>query len=51
MDKATKDYLLNKMRKLRFKSRRARINDTKKFTKKRDWKKFRANINKGDKNV
>ena len=46
MDKETKDYLMKKMEQLRHKVLKA-----KKFTKKKDWKDFRANINKGEKNV
>lgn len=41
MDKQTKDYLAKKMKELRHKGLKA-----KKFTNKKDWKYFRANINK-----
>lgn len=41
MDKETKDYLANKMKELRRKIFKAN-----KFEKKKDWKDFRANINK-----
>ena len=41
MDRETKDYLANKMKELRQKVFKA-----KKFEKKKDWKYFRANINK-----
>lgn len=44
MDKETKDYLVKKMKELRHKVIKA-----KKFTKKKDWKNFRAKVNK-DKN-
>ena len=41
MDNETKDYLAKKIKELRRKVLKA-----KKFEKKKDWKKFRANINK-----
>ena len=41
MDKETKEYLLHKMQELRRKVLKA-----KKFEKKKDWKDFRANVNK-----
>ena len=41
MDKETKDYLAKKLKELRQKVFKA-----KKFEKKKDWKEFRANINK-----
>ena len=41
MDKETKEYLLHKMQELRRKVLKA-----KKFEKKKDWKYFRANVNK-----
>ena len=41
MDKETKDYLAKKMKELRRKVLKAN-----KFEKKKDWKEFRANINK-----
>ena len=44
MNKETKEYLAKKMVVLRRKELKA-----KKFTKKKDWKQFRANINKGEK--
>lgn len=43
MDKETKDYLAKKMKELRQKVFKA-----KKFEKKKDWKDFRANINKDE---
>lgn len=44
MNKETKNYLMKKMQELRQKVLRA-----KKFTKKKDWKNFRANVNKEEK--
>ena len=41
MDDETKDYLAKKIKELRRKVLKA-----KKFEKKKDWKEFRANINK-----
>ena len=41
MDRETKDYLAKKMKELRRKVLKA-----KKFENKKDWKEFRANINK-----
>lgn len=41
MDRETKNYLAKKMKELRRKSLKA-----KKFSKKKDWKYFRANKNK-----
>ena len=41
MDNETKEYLLHKMQELRRKVLKA-----KKFEKKKDWKEFRANVNK-----
>ena len=41
MDKETKEYLLHKMQELRRKVLKA-----KKFEKKKDWKEFRAKVNK-----
>ena len=41
MDNETKYYLANKIKELRRKVLKA-----KKFEKKKDWKKFRANVNK-----
>ena len=41
MDKEIKDYLAKKMKELRKK-----VLKDKKFEKKKDWKDFRANINK-----
>ena len=41
MDRETKNYLAKKMKELRRKVLKA-----KKFAKKKDWKYFRANINK-----
>ena len=42
MDSKTKCYLVKKMEELRHKVIKA-----KKFTKKKDWKDFRAKVNKG----
>ena len=45
MDKETKEYLLHKMQELRRKVLKA-----KKFEKKKDWKEFRAKVNKEETN-
>lgn len=42
MKKETKDYLAKKLKELRQK-----VLKDKKFTKKKDWKDFRAKVNKG----
>lgn len=43
MDKETKDYLAYKMAEMRHKTRELK---TKKFKRKKDWKIFRAKVNK-----
>ena len=44
MNKETKNYLMKKMQELRHK-----VLKQKKFTKKKDWKEFRANVNQEEK--